>query len=222
MKNHLGDLTPQDCISARIAANRLNICNRLSQGVLTPNFYERRDANYHHNPNDRHDDHQFDQREAARTMRFRLLPFQASRARWRPLIHQWAPMFEVIANIADNTLMSRKPTPIAITMINTGSIMFVMTRNPMLNSFSYVSPTFFNAPGTSPVSSPILTRSTISCGKILLRPSGCAMVLPSVTSSRVLAIASFTMTLEMICSVIFNAVRTGTPFSSSVESVRAN
>ena len=42
----------------------------------------------------------------------------------------------------------------------------------------------FNAPGTSPVSSPIFTRSTISCGNTLLAASGCASVLPSVTASR--------------------------------------
>ena len=41
-------------------------------------------------------------------------------------------------------------------------------------------------------------------------------------ASRVLAMASLTMQLGMICSVILRAVRTGTPFSRRVESVRAN
>ena len=48
------------------------------------------------------------------------------------------------------------------------------------------------------------------------------MVFPSVTSSRVLAIASLTITLGTISSVILRAVSTGTPFTSRVERVRAN
>ena len=119
-------------------------------------------------------------------------------------------------------LKRRKPTPTAITMIMAGSIRLVMTRNAMVNSFSYALATFWSAPGTSPVSSPIFTRSIISCGKILLRASGCASVLPSVTSSRVRAMASFMMRFGMTCSVIFSAVNTGTPFCSRVASVRAN
>ena len=62
----------------------------------------------------------------------------------------------------------------------------------------------------------------MSCGKIFARASGWAIVLPSVTSSRVLAIASLRMTFGTICSVILRAVRTGTPLCKSVESVRAN
>ena len=81
---------------------------------------------------------------------------------------------------------------------------------------------FCNAPGTSPVSSPIFSRSIISCGNSPLRASGCAMVLPSVTASRVWAMASLSTVLGTISSVIFSAVSTGTPLMSSVESVRAN
>ena len=42
----------------------------------------------------------------------------------------------VIANTADNTLKSRNPTPIAMTMMIAGSMRFVITRNWMLNSLS--------------------------------------------------------------------------------------
>src|SRR5438552_1523378 len=45
-------------------------------------------------------------------------------------------MFDVMANMADNTLNKRKPTPSAITMIMAGSIRFVVTRNAIVNSFS--------------------------------------------------------------------------------------
>ena len=38
-------------------------------------------------------------------------------------------MLDVIANIADKTLNSRPPTPMAMTMIMAGSIKFVITRN---------------------------------------------------------------------------------------------
>ena len=62
----------------------------------------------------------------------------------------------------------------------------------------------------------------MSWGKTLLWASGCAIVLPSVTAERVLAMASLTMTFGMISSVIFRALSTGTPLISSVESVRAN
>ena len=62
----------------------------------------------------------------------------------------------------------------------------------------------------------------MSCGKILLCASGCASVFPSVTASRVLEMASLITRLGSTCSVILSAVSTGTPFSSSVESVRAN
>jgi len=37
-------------------------------------------------------------------------------------------MLEVMANMAESTLMRRKATPAAMTMIITGSIMLVMTR----------------------------------------------------------------------------------------------
>ncbi len=40
-------------------------------------------------------------------------------------------MFEISLNIGSMTLNSRKPTPSAITMINTGSIKFIITRNAM-------------------------------------------------------------------------------------------
>ena len=107
-------------------------------------------------------------------------------------------------------------------MIMIGSIMFIITRSAIVSSFSYVSATFCSAPGTSPVSSPILIKSIINCGKIAPRASGCASVFPSVTASRVAAIASFKITFGTTCSVIFNAVNTGTPLCSSVPSVRAN
>jgi len=38
-------------------------------------------------------------------------------------------MLLVMANMADNTLKSKKPTPTAMTIIMAGSIKFVMTRN---------------------------------------------------------------------------------------------
>ena len=66
------------------------------------------------------------------------------------------------------------------------------------------------------------TRSTTSCGNNLLCASGCASVLPSVTASRAFATASLMSELDMTCSVIFSAVKTGTPFCSSVPSVRVN
>src|SRR6185437_16088719 len=123
-------------------------------------------------------------------------------------------------NSGSMTLSNRNPTTSAIPTIKIGSIRFVITRKAICNSLSYVSATLDNAPGTSPVSSPIFTKSTINCGKIFDRASGCASVFPSVTASRVLPTASFTSVFGMICSVIFNAVNTGTPFCSSVASTR--
>ena len=55
---------------------------------------------------DRDDNHDLDQSEGA--------------ARWKMNRHCW-PMVEVMANIADNTLKSKKPTPSAMTMIIAGS-----------------------------------------------------------------------------------------------------
>ena len=62
----------------------------------------------------------------------------------------------------------------------------------------------------------------MSCGNNLLFASGCASVLPSVTAARVSATASLMSELDMTCSVIFSAVKTGTPFWSKVPKVRVN
>src|SRR5258706_16129187 len=45
-------------------------------------------------------------------------------------------MLEVMANMTERTLISKKPTKIAIIMIMAGSIMLVTTRRAMLSSFS--------------------------------------------------------------------------------------
>ena len=82
--------------------------------------------------------------------------------------------------------------------------------------------TLSSAPGTSPVSSPIRTRSISNFGNNPLRASGSAIDLPSVTASRVVMMASLMITFGTTSEVILNAVSTGTPLVSSVDNVRAN
>ena len=79
-----------------------------------------------------------------------------------------------------------------------------------------------SAPGTSPVSSPIFTRSTINCGKIFelrqrLRQRFAIRHRLARLRDRLLH-----QQFGITCSVIFNAVNTGTPFCSSVANTRAN
>jgi hypothetical protein len=73
------------------------------------------------------------ERAGVRGTAIRLHPFDPRNAK-RRLIYR--AMLEVIANMAERTLSSRKPTPRAMMMIMTGSIMLVRTRRAMLSSFS--------------------------------------------------------------------------------------
>src|SRR2546421_8594667 len=215
--DQFGGFALQNRRRARPAARFGDVADGLPQRILLQHPDERRRAHRQHDPDNPDDDHDFDERETD-VARARRPPV----ALIFPVAFHWRLMLEMMPNRAERMLKRRKTTPTAMTMIIPRPMRLGNTPSAVPNSFSYVLATFCSAPGTSPVSSPIFTRSIINCGKTLLRASGCASVLPSVTSSRVRAIASFMMRFGMTCSVIFNAVNTGTPLCNSVASVRAN
>src|SRR5947209_19618037 len=101
-----------------------------------PDMINHRDTHCHHDGHDGHDDHDLDQRETVSIcvpLHFLSAPKSFPPERAAPF---QCAMFDVIANMAESTLTRRNPTPRAIIMIITGSIMLVSTRKAMASSFS--------------------------------------------------------------------------------------
>src|SRR5208282_1494668 len=103
-----------------------NIRHGFSQGGLVPRLVNDGHAHGHRNRHDGNDDHDFDERESCRAAR--RPPADIPNGLHRAIL-------EVIANMAESTLSRRNPTPTAMTMMSTGSIMLVMTRRAIASSF---------------------------------------------------------------------------------------
>ena len=113
-----------------------------------------------------------------------------------------------------------KPTRPAIQTIKAGPIIAVTRCRLTINVSSRVSANY-SKPWDMQIFS-ICARSTINLSNWPLRAIGCAMVLPSVTPSRVISMAFWIALFWMTFSVIRRAVSTGTPFCNSAPSVRDN
>ena len=129
--------------------------HRLAHRGLAPDLIDDRHAHGHDDAHDGNHDHDLDEREASggsgdgSVMRGAWCVFRAHTQHalrntrrdcglWTLDLDSSAhrAILAVMANMAESTLSRRKPTPTAMTMISTGSIMLVMTRKAMLSSFS--------------------------------------------------------------------------------------
>ena len=158
VKNHLRLDALEDCSSARVPAKLLHLPNGFVHSGPVKYLPNYRHAHGHHDTHDPDHDHDFEECESAGAPncaqklpvpgRFResLRPgASALRRRAPPRGHppgdgsqrgHQRVMLAVMANMAERTLNSRKPTPTAMTTIMTGSIMFIMTLSALLSSFS--------------------------------------------------------------------------------------
>ena len=126
----------QNCPLARRLADVHHVTHGLAKTFLVQHPGERWHPGRHDDPHDRHHHHDLDEGERPRDGR-------GARPRkfsdWRPGFHRPPPlppslMLEISLNIGSSTLINRKPTTTAITMISTGSIRLVMTRSEICNS----------------------------------------------------------------------------------------